>query len=196
MTTSSTAPARRVGRPCAVCALPAPQREQVEIALAQGTSISSIAKQHGAPGRESITHHIKAGHVRADLDEKIARAQGMDWTTVSARIAEIAQRARTTALEAAEAGDRQGVLRAGDSELRALSVLATSGADSEYEIARNAWTQDVALAVVRVGRRGDQAVDAVANELVALHRPEIADEIRALIPESRTNTTDALEASA
>lgn len=174
-----------------MCALPAPQREQVEIALAQGTSISSIAKQHGAPGRESITNHIKAGHVRADLDENITRAQGMDWTTVVARIADIAQRARQTALEAAEAGDRQGVLKAGDSELRALSVLATNGADSEYEIARNAWTQDVALAVVRVGRRGDHAVDAVADELDAIHRPEIADEIRALIPET---TPTALEA--
>lgn len=174
-----------------MCALPAPQREQVEIALAQGTSISSISRQHGAPRRESIASHIRAGHVRADLDEKIARAQGMDWTTVVARIAEIAQRARQTALEAAEVGDRQCVLRAGDSELRALSVLATNGADSEYEIARQAWTHDVSVALVRVGRRGDQAVHAVADELDALHRPEIADELRALIPES---TPTALEA--
>lgn len=174
-----------------MCSLPAHEREQVEVALADGTSISSISRQYGAPGRESITHHIRAGHVRADLDEKIARAQGLDWTTVVARIADIAQRARQTAQEAAEAGDRAGVLKAGDSELRALSVLATNGADSEYEIARQAWTHDVAVAVVRVGRRGDQAVDAVADELDALHLPEIADELRALIPEP---TPTALEA--
>lgn len=189
----AAAPARRVGRPCAVCALPAQQRERVEVALAQGTSISSISRQHGAPGRESITSHIRAGHVRADLDEKITRAQGMDWTTVVARVADIAQRARQTALEAREAGDRAGALKAGDSELRALSVLSTNGATSEYDIARNAWTQDVARAVVLVGRRGDLAVDAVADELDTLYRPDIADELRALHPDSRTENTDALE---
>ena len=70
-------------------------------------------------------------------------------------------------------------------------MLAANGADGEYEIARQAWTQDVSVAVVRLARRGHQTVDAVADELDALHRPEIADEIRALIPEP---TATALEA--
>jgi hypothetical protein len=189
--TTSTASPRRVGRPCGVCALPAPQRERVEIALAEGVSISRISQQHGAPGRDSIRHHLDSGHLRHDLQNRAERALGLDYTTVVARVSDIAQRARTTALEAAEAGDRAGVLRAGDSELRALAVLVGNGETSEIDIARNAWMRDVSIAVVRVGRRGDRAVDAVADELDALHRPEIADEIRALIPEP---TVTALEA--
>ncbi|MFF7683875.1 hypothetical protein ACFZA2_14075 [Microbacterium sp. NPDC007973] len=187
--TTSNAPTRRPGRPCGVCSLPAYEREQIEIALAEGVSLSRVSQQHWAPGRESLRHHLDGGHLRADLQERAERALGLDYTSVVARIADIAQRARTTALEAAEAGDRAGVLRAGDSELRALAVLTANGESSELDIARNAWTQDVALAVVRVGRRGDRAVDAVADELDALHQTEIADEIRNLHPDSGIEIT-------
>lgn len=169
-----------------MCSLPAPHRERVEIALAEGTSISRISKQHGGPGRESITHHLQAGHLRHDLQARAERALGLDYTTVVARVSDIAQRARTTALEAAEAGDRAGVLRAGDSELRALAVLVDNGETSEIDIARREAFRDTAVALVRVARRDSAVGEAVANELDAMHRPVIAEDIREQsAPESR-----------
>ncbi|MFF8187857.1 hypothetical protein ACF044_11440 [Microbacterium sp. NPDC016588] len=179
-------PARRVGRPCAVCALPAQQRERVEIALAEGTSISSIARQHGGPGRDSIRHHLDSGHLRQDLQSRAERALGLDYTTVIARVSDIAQRARQTALEAREAGDRTGVLRAGDSELRALSVLVGAGESSEIDIARRGAYRDTAVALVRVARRDAHVGEAVADELDRMHRPVIAEDLREQsAPESR-----------
>lgn len=186
MDTSAHTPApARVGRPCGVCSLPSQQRTSLETALAEGVSISRIAKQHWAPGRESITHHINGGHLPQQLQQQVERAQGLDYTSVVARITDIAGRARTTALEAAEAGDRTAVLRAGDSELRALSVLANSGETSEHEIAQRAAQRDLAVALFRLARRDPEAGEAAAIELEAMHRPLLADEIREQFPESR-----------
>lgn len=178
MGTQVAVPARPVGRPCAVCALPAQQRERVEVALAEGTSISSISRQHGGPGRDSIRHHLDSGHLRHDLQSRAERALGLDYTTVTARISEIAQRARTTAIEAADAGDRAGVLRAGDSELRALAVLVGNGQTSEIDIARLEAYRDNVVALVRVARRDSAVGEAVAAELDQMHRPNLAEDIR------------------
>lgn len=183
---SQTPAVARRGRPCAVCSLPSQQRTSVETALAEGVSISRISKQHWAPGRESITHHLNAGHLRADLQQQAERAQGLDFTSVVARISDIAGRARTTALEAAEAGDRTTVLRAGDSELRALSVLAAAGESSEHEIAQRAAHRDLSAAVLRLARHDPTAVEAVAVELEGMFRPLLADLLRDQISISET----------
>jgi hypothetical protein len=161
-----------------VCSLPAREREQIEIALAEGHSISRVSRQHWAPGRESIAHHLQAGHLRADLQGRAERALGLDHTSLLARISEIAQRARTTALEAAEAGDRQGVLRAGDSELRALAVLTATGESGEAEISQREIYRDASVALVRVARRDPGVAEAVAAELDRMHRPFLADDLR------------------
>lgn len=168
-----------------MCSLPSAQRTALETALAAGSSISSIAKQDWAPGRESITHHLKGGHLPAQLQQQAERATGLDYTSVVGRISDIAERARSTAIEAAEAGDRAGVLRAGDSELRALSILATSGETSEFEITQRSAHRDLSVAVVRLAREGSVAVQAIADELESMHRPLLADEIREQFPESR-----------
>ena len=183
--TAITPATPRVGRPCGVCSLSSSQRTSLETALAEGVSISRISKQPWSPGRESITHHINGGHLPAQLQERVERAQGVDYTSVVARISDIAARARTTALEAAEAGDRTAVLRAGDSELRALSVLANNNETSEQEIAQRVAQRDLAVALFRLARRDPQAGEAVAVELESMHRPLLADEIRQQFPESR-----------
>jgi hypothetical protein len=168
----------RPGRPCGVCALSSHQRTALETALAQGVPVSRISRQDWAPGRDSIRHHLQSGHLRTELQEQAERAQGLDYTTVVARISEIAQRARTTALEAAEAADRAGVLRAGDCELRALSALAVAGETSEHEIATRAARRDVSAAVIRVARRDAATAEVIAMELDAMYRPILAEEVR------------------
>lgn len=168
----------RRGRPCGVCSLSSQHRTAVETALAAGTSISRISKLDWAPGRESIAFHVRAGHLPQQLQQQAERAQGLDHTTVLARVTDIARRARTVALEATEAGDRTGVLRAGDSELRALSVLVTTGETSEQEIELRSMFKDLAAAVVRVSRRDPETAETIAAELDRMHRPAIADDIR------------------
>jgi alkylhydroperoxidase/carboxymuconolactone decarboxylase family protein YurZ len=127
---------------------------------------------------------VQAGHLPAQLQERAERAQGLDYTTVVARISDIAQRARQTALEAADAGDRAGVLKAGDSELRALAVLTANGESSETEMQLRAAFRDVSAAAFRIARRDPNAAETIAAELDAMHRPSIAEEIRDQAPSS------------
>lgn len=154
----------------------------LETALAEGVSISRVSQQHWAPGRESISHHLKAGHLPEQLQQQAERAQGLDYTSVVARISDIAGRARTTALEAAEAGDRTAVLRAGDSELRALSILVGSGESSEHDVAQRAAHRDLSVAVLRLARRNPEAVEPVVAELEDMYLPLLASEIREQFP--------------
>ncbi|KAA9131161.1 hypothetical protein [Microbacterium caowuchunii] len=150
----------------------------MELALAEGTSISGIARQPWAPGRDSIRYHLDAGHLRGDLQQRAERALGLDYTTVVARVVEIAQRARTAALEAVEADDRAGVLRAGDAELRALGMLAASDETSEAEIQLRSAYRDVTAAVFRLARSDADTAERVAAELDNMHRPLLAEGVR------------------
>ncbi|MDQ0725693.1 hypothetical protein [Microbacterium sp. W4I20] len=110
---------------------------------------------------------------------------GLDHTTVLARVSDIAGRARTAALEAADAGDRAAVLKAGDSELRALGILTANGETSEQEIALRSMFRDIAAAVIRLARHDAAAAEPVAAELDRMHRSAIAADIREQYPESR-----------
>ena len=157
----------------------------LETALASGTPISRIAEQSWAPGRESITHHLRSGHLPQQLQEQAERVLGLDHTTVLARVSDIAGRARAAALEAADAGDRAAVLKAGDSELRALGILTANGETSESEIVLRSMFRDIAAAVIRLARRDPDAAEPIAAELDAMHRPNIAADVREQYPESR-----------
>ena len=178
MSQLAPASARRVGRPCGVCSLPSDERTALESALAAGTSISRISRQPGLPGRDSIRAHIAAGHLPEQLQGTIERQQGLDAVTITARIADAAERARTTALDAVEAGNATVVLRAGDAEVRALGMLTAMGETSETEIQLRTMFRDVAMAVIRVARRDAATAEIIAAELDAMHRPAIADDIR------------------
>lgn len=182
----ATIHARR-GRPCAVCSLSSDRRTALETALATGTSISRIAKQDWAPGRESITHHVNSGHLPEQLQQQAERAQGLDHTSVVARISDIARRARTSALEAAEAGNQGALARANDSELRALMALSAMGETSEFEIEQRAAHRDLSAAVIHLARRDPAAVEAVADELESMYRPLLAEEIRDQYPDSEND---------
>jgi hypothetical protein len=103
---------------------------------------------------------------------------GLDSATIAARVVDAAQRARETALDALEAGNATVVLRAGDAEVRALSMLSAMGETSEAEIELRTMFRDVANAVIRVARRDPHAAEVIAAELDAMHRPAIADDIR------------------
>lgn len=192
MSTAEITPAARRGRPCGVCALSAEQRTQLETQLASGWSISRISRQLWAPGRDSIRHHIRSYHLPAAIQGEVERVTGLDTTTLLARVGDIATRARTSAQEAEEAGDRAGVLKAGDAELRALGILSASGVHSEADMELNAAFRDIARAVYLTARRGERdAVETIAAELYEAGRAEIAEDILDQIPNSRNEEVGA-----
>ena len=117
------------------------------------------------------------------------RVTGLDSTTIAARIGDAARRARETAIEAVENGDHTIVLRAGDAEVRALSMLSAMGETSETEIELRAMFKDIAAAVIRVARRDAEAAEAIAEELELMHRPILAEDVRDQIPDSRNEVT-------
>ncbi|WP_350352497.1 hypothetical protein ABS642_05150 [Microbacterium sp. A8/3-1] len=95
-----------------------------------------------------------------------------------------AQRARETALDALESGNPTVVLRAGDAEVRALSMLSALGETSEDEIQFRVAAKDLAAAVIRVARRDPATAEVIAAELDSMYRPAIADDIRDQYPDS------------
>lgn len=176
MATTTAVAARRVGRPCGVCSLPAATREWVEESLAEGSSISSVSRQLGLrPGRESIANHIKGGHLRADLEERVLRHQGLDTVSIVGRITEIAQGHRQTVLEAEETGNGALAIRARDAELRALGALAAAGFDTERDAQAQVLTRRIANAAVTVAKTDSAVADALLLALDAAGHPDVAD---------------------
>lgn len=179
MTEIATVPPRRVGRPCSVCALPAPQRTHLEVSLAQGVTISRLSRQRGAPSRHSIARHVMSGHLPRALEDQAVRAQGLDFTSIAARINDIARRARTSALEAAEAGNAAALARANASELRALMALvAVSGPDaSEVEIQTDADARAIARAVFAVAKDDAHVAESIGRMLENMGHGTAAEDV-------------------
>lgn len=166
--------------------LSAEDRTRLETQLASGWSISRISRQTWAPGRDSIRFHVRAHHLPAQLQDVVERVTGLDTTTVLARVSDIATRARTSAQEAEEAGDRAGVLKAGDAELRALGMLSVHGETSEADIELRDAFAAISRAVYLSARRGERvAVETIAAELYEADRGEIAEDILDQLPKSR-----------
>lgn len=157
--------------------------------MASGTPISRIARQAGAPGRDSLRFHIQAGHLPAQLQDAVERVTGLDSTTIAARIVDAAQRAPETALVALASSDHTVAIRAGDAEVRALGMLTHMGETSEAEIQLRAGFRDVTAAVYRVARRDPDVAERIAAELDQMHRPLVADDLRA---QARTDSRNEI----
>lgn len=119
------------------------------------------------------------GHLPVAIQAEVERATGLDSTTVVARISDIAARARTTALEAAEVGDRAAVLKAGDGELKALGALVSMrGSDvAEIEIELDSDARNVYMAVLNVVKNDSTTASRLAAELEKAGHVTLASEI-------------------
>lgn len=151
-----------------------------------GESISRIARRSDMPSRDSIRRHVLHGHLAPDIAEQVARSHGLDSAAVAQRIADVAQRAREAGLEALEAGDRAGVLRAGDAELRALSALSGLGVELERDAFVADGVRDIARAVFVLARSNPAVAEAVAVQLDSMGRTELAEDLLEQIPETKT----------
>ncbi|WEK62091.1 MAG: hypothetical protein P0Y60_04865 [Candidatus Microbacterium colombiense] len=97
-----------------------------------------------------------------------------------------ARRAREISLEALEDGDRASALRAIDTEMRTVGMLATMGAVSEVDVELAEMFKATTQAVYRSAHRGErEAVETVAAELYEADRGEIAEDLLDQIPNFR-----------
>ncbi len=142
------------------------------------------------PSRDSIRRHVQGGHLPAAIAEEVARAHGLDATSISARIVDIARRARETALEAQEARDRRGVLAAGDSELRALTALGGAGVETEHDAFMRDGVAVLARSALAVAQAHPELAELLAADLQQRDRDDLADDLLDSI-----RTPEALEAS-
>lgn len=114
---------------------------------------------------------------------------GLDSTAIASRVVDIAQRARAAGLEALEAGDRRGVLQAGDAELRALAALGGAGIDAEADVFLQHGTATVARAVYAVVQDHPEVAQLIAENLQQRDRDDLADDLLDSIPETKAVTT-------
>lgn len=177
---------RPQGRPCTVCALPARERGELELALADGATFLSVARSTmGAVDRNAVRRHVVNGHLPERIAESVERLAGLDAASLQQRIYEIAQRARETAQEAYAAGHHSTVLRAGDAEARALGVLAQLGVKHEEDVERATAYRSVTRAVLIAARTHPEVGEAVAAVLDQADQQQHAAEIRAQFHESK-----------
>ncbi|MCI9856772.1 hypothetical protein [Microbacterium proteolyticum] len=128
---------------------------------------------------------MRQGHLPEALQDRAARAQGLDLTTLVSRVSDIAQRARETAMEAAESSNHTAATRAGDAELRALQALVGMGVDDERQAALLAMRGAVARAAYSIAQTSPEVARLIADALDRDGHPDLADELRPPIPETK-----------
>ncbi|WP_187358401.1 hypothetical protein [Microbacterium testaceum] len=141
------------------------------------------------PSRDGIRRHVANGHLPEQIAERVAQMHGLDSTALASRVVDIAQRAREAALEALEAGDRRGVIQAGDAELRALAALGGAGIDSEHDVFVNHGTATMTRAVYAVAKAHPEVAQLIAVHLQQRDRDDLADDLLNSIPETKAVTT-------
>lgn len=122
---------RNAGRPCTVCARH--DLEQIHLALADGSTYRAVSDGFPPLSRNAVRRHALA-HLPVAIATEIEQAQQLTPTTLLGRVHDVARSAREAREEAMNAGHHNVAVRAGDAELRALSILASLGIKHESEV--------------------------------------------------------------
>ena len=166
----------RPGRQCAVCS---GDRAAIEAALTDGQSISAISATWGM-SRSSVRRHLTKHMV---VDPATASAAGLDAASLALRVQQVAERAREVAEDALDAGAGAQAIRAGDGELRALTVLAAMGVKHETALQELGAYRTMTHAVIRAARRNPEVAEVVAAQLDLVDELGYAADLRSQIHE-------------
>jgi hypothetical protein len=164
------------GRSCSVCG--GGERQAIDTALAQGTSVTQLAQQFGV-GRDSLYRHLRF-HLRPAMKAAMKETSGFRPSALVSRIADVADAARGARVTAYSSGNPALGARLGDAEVRALSVLVERFKLDHDDLAdelRDASALAGALTVLlqRSPGLGDELADLLDRE-----RPDLAERVRAL----------------
>ncbi len=162
------------GRNCSICY--SVNREEIEGQLAAGVAVFEIVRMFGV-SKSAVYRHLGA-HVGPEVREALRAGDSLRVGNVLTRVVDVADAARTARINAAAAGDLTGALKAGDSELRALSVMSDRFGIDDVAVAE---IIDDADALVTAVRRTITAMPAagevLAKELRRVEQHELAEVI-------------------
>lgn len=188
---TTTALARRTGRPCLVCTHG--EREGIERDLLLGGTFRGVARHWGISS-DAVRRHVH-GHLQGVLQENILGATGTVGVELAERVREIAESARDVRLDAE--ADPRTAIAAGRAELDALAVLADRLGVTKADTADNvADALDLLQAVRYVAPEHPEILIVLADGLDARNRPAWAQQYRDAAARFAAQKTDTLEASA
>jgi len=170
------------GRPCRICS--SSDRQAIELALVTNTAVSSISNRFGL-SVSGVNRHVKA-HMAPELRETFRASQRLNARDLIARVAEIANDALSTRKAALVAGQDVAALKAGDAELRALSVLTNRfGIDDLLVLDQLTEAQNLARAVGSLASTHPDAVRTLAAALELNGATEMATALSAVLKNER-----------
>lgn len=174
---------QRPGRPCTVCGHA--ERDSIELALTEGSTFRAVADAYPPLTRNAVRRHTVGGHIRSDLAAEAYAVAGLSHVALVERVHDVARSAREAREESMQRGHHATALRAGDAELRALSVLAQLGVKHEGEI-EDATAQRLTLTALRRAiREHPELGDSVAREFDALDLGIVADAVRGFVSRNK-----------
>lgn len=156
-----------MGRRSSIDALPTHARSLLERDAMAGRPYSVIAREHGVSRdavRRHVTQHV-APAVRAAAAEHVEEATAV---ALAERIRDVANAARDTRLRLAAGGRDLDSLKAGESEVRALTTLAERlGVTRLTEIEQAREVEDIARAIPEAIRAHPGIATPLADALRA-----------------------------
>lgn len=162
---TTTALARRTGRPCLVCNHG--ERDGIERDLLLGGTFRGVARHWGLSS-DAVRRHVH-GHLQGALQEDILTATGSAGLDLAARVLEIAESARDVRLDSE--ADARTAIAAGRAELDALSVLSDRLGIRKADISDSVQdASDLVQAVATVARDNPEVLDLLALGLEARGR--------------------------
>ena len=177
MSTAIESVSNPYGRSCSICG--GGDRQAIDTALAQGSSVSLLSQQFGV-GRDSVYRHLKF-HLRPALRAAMKQAPEFRPSALVARIADVADSARDARVQAYAAGNSNLGARLGDAEVRALQVLVERfklGHDDTTDELRDA--NALADALTELMPRAPKLAEVLAQLLDRRERPDLAERVRQL----------------
>lgn len=179
----------QVGRPCSVCTHPHRALIEAEVVGNGGQAVphvSTVANRFGV-GPHSLRRHLQ-NHAAPGARGVLGPREGADPAMVLERALAVADAVRTVRLQAERSGDHREVLRAGESELKALTVLSVRlGMDAESTVQALAEAKVLARAVGDVARVDPEVGEAIASRLELRGSAEMAEALRAGLPNVSEN---------
>lgn len=168
------------GRPCSTCTHPDRALIEAEVTGVEGMplpSLSTLARRYGL-GPHSLRRHLH-NHANPAVRAALEPREGADPATVVGRVLAVADAVRPVRLTAQGSGDAREVVRASDSELRALALLGTTfGIDATSTAQALADAQRLAQAVGDAARVNADVGDAIARALDQRGAGEMAEALR------------------
>jgi len=162
----------KTGRPCKTCS--SQMRAEIESLLVAGVSVSVVSRRFSL-SPAGVYRHLSA-HLSPVLRAVLRGTEGVSTGTLLQRIADVADSARQARISALENGATTTALRAGDAEIRAITVLSERFDLSDVDVIDQILEGELlARAVGNIARNNPTIAHSMIAELRASGADTLAD---------------------